>query len=475
MGILRVKDSIDEIIDRDPYELINIDEPHQMVRRLAPQYYGAAFVGVLVAFVAAFVAFYNARTSTVDAGPTVHAYFEIKAIDVDGRPVAGATVVHNDEQVGSTDSFGEWRRFLRVAPGQTYRVQLSKSTPSGELVAVKNLAVPANVPENTDVELTGSVKMFFSEASPDGETPGNGPDNAKSIQKAQAISVPDATLEAVVAEGEAGESAPGLISNYKSIWFIVDGNQSTLMSEVLSNLRRRSLELGLRVDPSASLRLRLSVIGNELAIKSTTEPSLIRVKGTYSADGEFDEIFSYLRNFQDTPYQTARDLLWALSMHAKLPVTVVRDARDWRLEETGSALWDVSARYLTDSAGNMYFATKKPDAKHVTIESKDFPKVCPVGKNACVLNTASISEASPVYGWKRLNAKITGRFDEQTRIYFSGYEAQKTGDNAVSDWGLANGQANLTVVHNEKVILRKRITHSPALNIALPTAVISRR
>ena len=222
MGILRVKDSIDEIIDRDPYELINIDEPHQMVRRLAPQYYGAAFVGVLVAFVAAFVAFYNARTSTVDAGPTVHAYFEIKAIDVDGRPVAGATVVHNDEQVGSTDSFGEWRRFLRVAPGQTYRVQLSKSTPSGELVAVKNLAVPANVPENTDVELTGSVKMFFSEASPDGETPGNGPDNAKSIQKAQAISVPDATLEAVVAEGEDGESAPGLISNYKSIWFIVE-------------------------------------------------------------------------------------------------------------------------------------------------------------------------------------------------------------------------------------------------------------
>jgi hypothetical protein len=126
MGILRVKDNIDDMIDRDPYELIDIDEPHQMVRRLAPQYYGAAFIGVLVAFVAAFTAFYNARTSTVDGGATVHAYFEIKAIDVDGRPVAGANVVHNNEQVGSTDSFGEWRRFLRVAPGQTYRVELKK-------------------------------------------------------------------------------------------------------------------------------------------------------------------------------------------------------------------------------------------------------------------------------------------------------------------------------------------------------------
>ncbi len=475
MGILRVKDSIDEVIDCDPYELINIDEPHQMVRRLAPQYYGAAFVGVLVAFVAAFVAFYNARTSTIDSGPTVHAYFEIKAIDVDGRPVAGATVLHNDELVGSTDSFGEWRRFLRVVPGQTYRVQLNKSTPSGELVAVKNLAVPANIPENTDVELTGSVKMFPAEASPGDKNPGKGPRKDKSVQKAQVISVPDARLEAVVAEDEAAKAAPGLVTNYKSIWFIVDGSQSTQMSEVLSNLRRRSLELGLRVDPSASLRLRLSVIGNGLALQSTTEPSLIRVKGTYSNDSEFNEIFSYLRNFQDTPYQTARDLLWALSMHAKLPVTVVRDASNWRLEETGSALWDVNARYLTDNDENMYFAAKKPGAKHVTIDSNDFPKVCQAGKNACVLNTASINEASPVYGWTRLEAKITGRFDDQTRIYFSGYEAQRTGANTVSYWGIANEEANLTVVHNGKVILRKRIASTNGLTIALPTAVISRR
>ncbi len=475
MGILRVKDSIDEIIDHDPYELINIDEPHQMVRRLAPQYYGAAFVGVLVAFVAAFVAFYNARTTTLDAGPTVHAYFEIKAIDVDGRPVAGATVVHNNEQVGSTDSFGEWRRFLRVAPGQTYRIVLNKSTHSGELVAVKNLAVPANVPENTDVELTGSVKMFVAETNPGDQTPSNGPRKDKQVQKAQAIIVPDAKLEAVAFEDETVKPALGLITNYKSVWFIVDGNQSTLMSEVLSNLRRRSLELGLRVDPSATLRLRLSVIGNELAVKSTTEPSLIRVKGTYSTDDEFIEIFSYLRNFQGSPYQTARDLLWALSMHAKLPVTVVRDASHWRLEETGSSLWDINARFLTGSSGNMYFAARKPNAKHVTIDGNDFPKVCPAGKNACVLQTAGINEASPVYGWKRLEAKITGRFDDQTRIYFSGYEAQKTGDNTVSYWGIAGGQANLTVTHNEKVILRKRITHTNAVTIALPTAVISKR
>src|SRR5690606_2013287 len=129
-------------------ELIALDEPHQLVRRLEPRYYGAAVIGVLVAFTAAFIAYYKASSQSSAPGASVHAYFELKAIDVDGRPVAGATVSHNDEQVGVTDSYGAWRRFLRVSPGQTFRVHLRKSTPSGVLVAVKNLAIPAKHSEN---------------------------------------------------------------------------------------------------------------------------------------------------------------------------------------------------------------------------------------------------------------------------------------------------------------------------------------
>jgi hypothetical protein len=317
--------------------------------------------------------------------------------------------------------------------------------------------------------------MFYSEKAPDNLPPRNEPKNEKSSQKAQAVGLPDVKLEAVVAKDTSIEVAADLITNYKSIWFIIDGNQSTMMNEVLASLRRRSLELGLRVDPSSSLRLRLSVIGSEAARQNSSDVGLIRVKGTYSSEGEFKEIFSYLRNFQDSSYQTARDLLWALSIHAKLPVTVVRDASHWRLEETGSALWDANARFLADSEGNMYFAAKKPNAKHVTIDGNDFPKVCSPGQNACVMRTAGISEASPVYGWKRLVAKVSGRFDDQTRIYVSGYEAQKTSENTLSYWGIAGAQANLTVLQNEKVILRKRISHSESLVIALPTAVVSRR
>lgn len=470
MGILRVKEDLKDIIDRDPYELINLDEPHQLVRRLAPQYYGAAFVGVLVAFTAAFITFYNASRQNLDQYETVHAYFEIKAIDSEGRTVTGATVSHNDEQVGVTDSFGEWRRFLRVTPGETYRIQLKKSTPTGDLVAVKNLAVPAKVPENGDLELTGSVKMFRA---------GKARDMRKSDSAADAVQAdagtPVETNEAVPVQGQVG-AAPAAMMALSSIWFVADGAKSAVLNDLVANLRRRSLELGLRVDPDSPFRIRLRAIGGDLSVKlGKASPVLIRTTGTYALEQKHEELFSYLRNFQDTPNQTARDILWAMTVHTKIPVAVIRDGANWRLAGGLPAVWGINARFMTDGKGSMYFAAAKPGDAYAIIDGNEFPEVCGKGLNSCVLTTAGITEASPVYGWQKLTAKTSGRVDAHTRIYISGYEAEKLADGQISYWGIAGGQANLTVIRGDKVLLRRRVTHSDHLTIALPTAVISRR
>lgn len=471
MGILRVKEDINEIIDRDPYELINIDEPHQMVRRLAPQYYGAAFIGVLVAFTAAFITFYNASRQSFDQLETVHAYFEIKAIDNDGRSVAGATVLHNDEQVGVTDSFGEWRRFLRVAPGETYRIQLKKSTPSGDLVAVKNLAVPTKIPENGDLELTGSVKMFRAAKAKDMPTPAAGQDAAQ----ADAGSLIDRTVVAAPAPAVIAEPPVATLTALSSIWFVTDGAKSAMLTDLVTNLRRRSLELGLRVDPASSFRIRLRAIAGESSGKNSKSAVLIRTTATVAESQSHKELFSYLRNFQETPYQTARDILWAMTVHTKIPVAVSRDGKDWRLTEALPLVWDIDARFMTDHKGTMSFASTKPGAAYPTIDGSDFPDVCGKGEDTCVLHTAGITEASPVYGWQKLTARLSGAVDEQTRIYISGYEAEKRSEGQISYWGIVGGHANVTVLRGDKVILRRRVTHSDHLTIALPAAVLSRR
>lgn len=468
MGILRVKEDIGEIIERDPYELINIDEPHQLVRRLSPQYYGAAFVGVLVAFAAAFITFYNASRPAADTGDSVHAYFEIKAIDAEGHPVAGASVQRGEEQVGVTDSFGEWRRFLRVIPGETFKVRLTKATPEGTLVAVKNLAVPTTLPDTGDLEVTGSVKMYHSGRAPDTK---GGSDARHARAPTAPAAVPDAPAEAAIPA--ASTPVAGTVSDLSRIWFIADGPQSALLTEVVSALRRRSLELGMRVDPKAGFRIRLTAMPGESARKTKASPVLIRVAGT--AGAEHDEVFSYLRNFQETPYQTARDILWAMTVHTRHQVAVVRDGAHWRVQQNLPALWDFSARFLINARGALVFAAKKSEGSAPEIDAADFADVCPAGAGQCMLTTAGVHDASPVYGWQRLSARVSGPVDGQTKIYISGYEAELTGDNRMAYWGIPGGQANITVMRAGKVILRKRVTHSDKLVVALPAAVISRR
>lgn len=465
MGILRVKEDITEIIERDPYELIHLDEPHQIVRRLSPQYYGAAFVGVLIAFVAAFVAFYNANKSGAGFGDTVHAYFEIKAIDANGRPIAGAVVARGDEQVGVTDSFGEWRRFLRVTPGETFRVNLSKVTAEGELVAVKNIAVPAKMPESGDLELSGSVRMFAS--SQMHESLGKA-----DVRQAQVPSA-NAMQAQVVAPAV---TPPGVISDISRIWFVVDGQQSGDLSEVVSALRRRSLELGMRVDPKAALRIRLSTIaGESTAERGKTAPALVAVTGTYADTSMHEERFSFLRNFQETPYQTARDILWATTVHAHVPVRVIQDDTTWRVAPLTPKLWDFSARHLMTAGNEVVFAARSEQEHAAAIDGRTFTKVCPEGTQVCTLHTAGLDQVSPVQGWQRLKARVLGQVDADTRIYVSGYQAFIGADNQISFWGVPNGQANVTVLRSGKVLVRKRVAHSAQMVINLPTSVISKR
>lgn len=462
MPILRVKENFSDIIERDPYELIHIDEPHQVVRRVSPQYYRAAFVGVLVAFAAAFITFYKATSESKDALAQVHAYFEVKAIDGNGRPVAGATVKNGEDLVGVTDSFGEWRRFLRVTPGQTYRFHLTKNTANGQLVAIKNLAVPMKIPEQRDLELTGSVKMYLS------KTTDSLP--AKAVRE---VAAPEADMRTAAAPAP----DPAGVLDASQIWFVADGEKSAHLNEVIASLRRRSLELGMRIDPDASLRLRLRVLANEGGRKGQGT-SLIKITATRANaanSSQHHEVFSYLRNFQETPYHSARDILWALTVHTKLDMQLVRDGAYWRVDSKQPALWDFSERFLSNDNHQLLFASKKRGARVPVIDANEFPHACPQGAASCRVHTTDISEAAPVFGWQKLQARVVGKLDDQTKIYISGYAVQRLGDDLIGFWGVPSGQSNVTILRGDRVVLRKKITHREGLSIALPSAVISRR
>ncbi|MEY4631498.1 MAG: hypothetical protein RIQ81_1618 [Pseudomonadota bacterium] len=93
--------------------------------------------------------------------------FEIRVIDDDGHPVAGAEVKSGKQQFGVTDSFGIWRRSIRVGDEPSIRFDFRKrSAKAGqrELVATKKFALSATGENNSADRqkrqvVKGSVKM----------------------------------------------------------------------------------------------------------------------------------------------------------------------------------------------------------------------------------------------------------------------------------------------------------------------------
>ena len=95
-------------------------------------------------------------------------YFEIKAIGPDGRAVAGAIVTSAGTEMGVTDSFGEWRRFVRVKLGATLPVQLTKVQAAETIAATRNLAIPTVMPDAGALSIKGRIELLRVGAVPIG-------------------------------------------------------------------------------------------------------------------------------------------------------------------------------------------------------------------------------------------------------------------------------------------------------------------
>jgi hypothetical protein len=74
-----------------------------------------------------------------------------------------------------------------------------------------------------------------------------------------------------------------------------------------------------------------------------------------------------------------------------------------------------------------------------------------------------------------LRLKTASSPKEQMKIFVSGYEAQPVGDKLFEYWGLDKTKANVTVIHNGRIVSRLQVlgdANSPAL---LGAVNISRR
>ena len=462
-------------------------------KRAAGQY-----VAILVlAGVAGFTMSKTKVWSYLGSPELVYAYFEVRALDPNGRPIAGAIVKNAGKRVGTTDSFGEWRRYMRVPLGATVPVTLAKKSANEVLYATKNFAVPPEKPEKSEIELRASVQLLAAElnnnlaqtaaqASPNDMMQVNPTTNGKKETAALVSSDRDDTLlpkakptTVSLPVSSTNQGVENLVTDHESVWFETNGSPSSALNkEVLPALVQRSREIGLRVDPNSSWKVRLTSLVDKPHKISKDGGGLVMVTST---DGELKgRPREFLRNYQTDARATARGILFVLANHVNKNVTVLRRGERWvaTLPKATAEIWRLGPNLTIDGAQSSFLLTRE---EYSDEKSRGFylragtAEPCAKGLNSCTLKTRSFVENAPVPNWSRLRLKTITSPKEPLRIFVSGYEAHPVGDKLFEYWGLDKSKANVTVIHNGRVVSRLQVlgdVSSPAL---LGTLNISRR
>lgn len=98
------------------------------------------------------------------SGESSLVYYEIKAIDGSGHPVAGALVSVENKEQGITDSFGEWRQYLPTPLNSMIRLDIIKETEAGTLRASQEIRAPDDRSKAVDLSIFKTVALMFDKS-----------------------------------------------------------------------------------------------------------------------------------------------------------------------------------------------------------------------------------------------------------------------------------------------------------------------
>jgi len=410
-----------------------------------------------------------------------YAYFEVRALDSDGRPIAGAVVKNAGKRVGTTDSFGEWRRYMRVPLGATIPITLAKKSVNQVLYATKNFAVPPQKPEKSEIELRSSVQLLVANlgdvqaetaatASPNdlmssqnGKAKSNENDVALRTLQNDLFKLGSSDQTVKPTHSSVSASSLGSLETFRedhnAVWFEAsDPLAEGILKEVLPALVKRASEIGLKVERNAAWQVKLNNILPKPAILPKDGGGLILISFNESSASGNRQV-SFLRNYQKDARTTARSILFGLVTHAKKDVIAQRKGERWVaiLSKTSPSVWELNPKTVLKSADRSVFLTGESfsdnESRGFYIKSsKESP--CRSDANSCVLQTASIPDTPPVQGWRQLRVKISGVSKEGQKVFISGYEATPLADNVYQYWGQGKVRANVTLLKNNSLLAR---------------------
>jgi hypothetical protein len=401
----------------------------------------------------------------------VYAYFEVRALDENGRPIAGAVVKNAGKRVGTTDSFGEWRRYMQVPLGSTVPISLTKKTSNQLLFVSKNFAVPPVKQEKNEIELRSSVQLMPTEPATVGSDV-DGSARASESTNATIVQTPEATPKIIRQDGEALLD----FSDLGSVWFTASDTRND--KELVPALVTRAKELGLKVEKNSPWQIQLTNLIDKPAKVSKDGGGLILVSSAL-ANGSLPSV-EFLRNYQADARTTARGILFGLVNHVKKNVLLTQTRGRWAavLPKSSPQIWRLSSNQLIHSSvqglrlDDEAYADETMQGFYLKGQ-KNSP--CAPDLTSCYAHTASFSETPPVTGWRRLKLTTSGIGKDAVKVFVSGYSAKALGDNVFEYWGQERAKANATILQNDRLVLRGAVRGTASATAILGNQDLSRR
>jgi hypothetical protein len=452
------------------------------IRTTIAAFFSNRLIVLLVAGLAAFSIYTSKPWSYFVQPDLVYAYFEVRAVDADGRPIAGAIVKNSGKRVGTTDSFGEWRRYMRVPLGGAVPISLTKKTNEQILFVTKNFAIPPFKPEKSEIELRSSVQLLPSKnhaIADDVNTQGvreETGDIVKQDQKSSAHSAEQfnrSPFKSVIVDstlmGSAGENPKTSLNSFRSdhetVWFeVTNSERNGLAKEILPALVQRAREVGLRVERDAPWVIRLTGLIEKPARLAKDGGGLILVT-SFNRDGSKSDAFEFLRNYQADARSTARGLLFGLINHVNKNVLLLKAGDRWAavLPKKSASIWQLSANknLLVGEKSVNLGADAYSDANFSGFYiQKSNISPCPESASECTAVTPSFIQVAPVANWVKLRLKHPVPAKASSSIFVAGYPAKSLGNDVFEYWGQKNGRVNVTVVENGRVVVRGSVLNA---------------
>ncbi len=406
-------------------------------------YRGFSVLGIVVSIFLVYLSVQRLKKDAVSDLPAVQAYFELNVLDSAGHPVAGAKVIHQDKILGVTDSFGEWRRFLTVKPGEAVTLQVKRTAQKQS--ATKNFLVPLDASKET--RLSASIALDAK------NWVGEGVGSTEELvvdKAADKAPLPSSSKELNGGQGAWAKAWVRVVANAAG-----EASTKVLQTSLLPGLKEQLEAAGIILDSQSPWVIELEHINSNKESKALPK-GLLAVRSTVRGSSES---VSFLVNYTGSRTLTIQKIFENLRTHLNQQYQAFLTPQGWFVRQIayGTGLWGLKKGDVLQAAnGDLVVATgvyRQADKQIFKIGDKE--RLLCQGKRQCSITNATSPAYPPSKDLTLQTIRLPGFVPGEMEAYTAGYPLVSKGGDLWGYWSNPRTGTFLSVIKGQGIAYRQ--------------------